>query len=421
MVNAGIFYCLNCGKLSHDSFYQDPQRKVGILLKRKRLVHTPGKKELMKLRRGLSSGLKRKLLADYAAYPCTPALEPKPETTPATLVDVDLSNRIPGVPKRISVKFDGSDEIVEMGRACPYCGFVPQAYCSDIGTHPLYVILMVGKTSAGKSTWLESIRSQSHLTQLNDSHCYPVVIMSSDHRGDINDNVAGTVQGTLGETVYLKLKERDADGNLRQRASVVLIDVAGESYKDLFQKNEVDRLRLRSLLGEGVNRLGVDGIMFFEGATSDNEDARICADVSQAVGNWDELPVACVRTHLDELLKNPKQLTRNGTILLSDTTFARAKYNPTDLLERFQKQHLVGRQLGHVAKGDVESANRKCFLVQSCSSSKKTTTDIGANVAVADYRNSRNVLDPLIWMLYRLRAYPIPLTEEEANSWEAVR
>ena len=197
------------------------------------------------------------------------------------------------------------------------------------------------------------------------------------------------------------------------------MDVSGESYRDLFERHAADRKRLRSILGKGAAKLGVNGIIFFEGASSDNIDARICSDVSQLVGNWDELPVACVRTHLDELLKNPKSLTRDNKILLSNNSFTRAKYNPVDLLERFQKQHLVGSQLGHVAKGDVETDNRKCFLVQSCSSSRNPATGNNVITAVADFRNNLNVLDPLIWVLNRLGAFPIPLPAKAADSWEA--
>lgn len=395
MIEAGKTFCPFCVRVHKDAYYSNEDCNWGVRLKRRW-----GKYEIE--------------TEDFGE-----------DTIPdGKLSLIPFDSEDDTLPEMIQVKLSASDgeEELMLYRHCPICARKGQHREVNyiLGKYPTFVIAMIGDRSAGKSAWLDAIATVGNTRAVNAAGYvheldYATVAKKREKPG-------ATKLESRGCSKILAIRDRQDGG--RVVAVVYLVDVAGELY-DTTRKTEGAGVSKKQLIWKLMNRNedypGADAYIFVESAVEKHGDDEYSADQIYAdlkgpllKGN----PLAYVMTHLDQLIEsdNFKKVRSQGDEMeypvMTRDTFDLKKptvYTKKELLSRVALEHAVVRAYEPMAL-DHTAGPMKCFLVRSCSI--ETVKKIGKDGVVMEelrenFSDSRNVMDPLIWILNQLKLFPL--------------
>lgn len=421
MIKPGTNLCRVCGRTSHVHYYRSGKIDEGA-----QLIFDPVRKE-------------------YALQHYRGENRTKGDAQPHSFLLVDPERYADGdfPPDYVQAKIDGEQEVTTMYRSCPECdGY--ELFPPDMGKLACFVIAVIGAVSAGKTAWLGALNNA--LDALN-KQSYPFRIEPWQLRGD-TEYVKSTRGYENGNTNYFLIRDVQTEENV---AMVYLLDYAGELYAG--QEVNPDTPVGRILLGEaGRGYPGLDGAVFIEPAVSDplNKDRSGTDKVIGVIQNTKtilrRIPVARVCTFADKLIQQIEKMRDEDICgaeeqipLLSRKTFpqtvygdagtvnARANknllrfYEPGTIRNRVRLQDHIARNLPDCEVGAALNAvlfgNKQYghFLVQSCEHiPPEDSAPAGAgnkSQGSNNYRMQFNVADPLIWLLYKLKLFPLDLQE----------
>ena len=233
-----------------------------------------------------------------------------------------------------------------------------------------------------------------------------------------------------GNTNYFTIIDKKTN---EAAAMLYLLDYAGELYQG--QNINPQTPLGRIFLGDPSDGYpGLDAVIFVEPAVSDplNRNGSGSNEVVGVIEKYREylrkIPIARVCTFADKLIESENKRSAQEVPIITEKTFPRTVYSDESkkllarhytseaIIRRIQfqdyianwkiKNGIVGRKLSQLFGG---SEDYYSFLVQSCTwvSEGETNTN--------DYRTQFNVADPLIWLLYRLRLFPLDEEGEREN------
>lgn len=396
MIKAGTSFCYNCGSTFRDAYYKTGARPIGAILRHPKFP--VGK-------------------INWELEPFAPDAKDLDPAESLTLLDV--SGGDDGMPDSIRVRFS-DDSIHEMKRCCPFCRDNAGKYINtqlpvDSGRYDTYVIAMVGERTVGKTTWLQSVAIEKNLAMVNSVAAYDYKLDFIYKNPAFSAPPGATPVGAAGKTNYLRIIEKSTGKIV---ANVILLDAAGELYNQI---NDDSCILRKFLFGMGEYP-GVDAIMYFESAMAHMDKIRSKKDldlmqsafaVYEAMESANALtgkPVAFVCTHTDEMLEKksriPKTKDHYGKEMVSlycESTFADGmNYEPAVLLDRRVQQDIICRTMG--ANVLINADHTRCgFMIQSCEDTK-----LEDGTPINDMTTNFNLMDPLLWLLNRLRIFPIP-------------
>lgn len=413
MIKPGTNLCRVCGWTSDVHFYRS-----GAIGEGAKLEWDPDKKEFAlhpyrgKYRKDLTVPLRSFRLVEPERY---------------------VDDRYP--PDHVLAYIDDEQEPTLMSRCCPECDGI-EVFPPDMGRLPCFIIAVIGAVSAGKTAWLGALTNALDAL-LKQSYPYRIEPWV---RRDREQYAKSTHDYESGNTNYFLIKNAKTGENV---AMVYLLDYAGELYKNQ-QINPGTPLG-RILLGQaGKGYPGLDAAVFIEPAVDDrlNKDREGTEEVLRVISRLKlvlkEIPVARVCTFADKLIDKVSEEEGCGITTqiprLSRKTFRqpvyenaasknaetnkklRQFYEPEAVVKRIRLQDYIASNLDDCVVGSCLNEvlyNNKSyghFLVQSCEHIESTDSEEdeeGRN----DYRMQFNVADPLIWLLYKLRLFPLELME----------
>ena len=423
MIKAGTNLCRVCGRTSGEHFYRSGQKKEGA-----KLIWDPVRKEFA--------------LEHYRSGHRTDDSDMQPHSfvleTPEKYAEGDFP------PDYIQAYIDGEKSITTMYRSCPHCNTY-EVLPPDMGRLVCFVIAVIGAVSAGKSAWLGALTNA--LDALNKQN-YPYRLEPWNWNTD-DEEARSTHDYEAGNTNYFLIVDVESGEAV---AMVYLLDYAGELYEkqSITPDTPLGRIMLNEA-GPGYN--GLDGAVFIEPAVADrlNRDREGVKNVIDVIGiirqTIRKIPVARVCTFADKLIeqvcKGDSYVETEEPPMISRKTFAKRRYadagteqakfnkelsrlyEPNAIVNRVRMQDYIARNLPGCVVGNrlsAELANNRHFghfLVQSCrhvpAEESGLTADGKENKETNDYREQFNVADPLIWMLYTLKLFPLVLKEEVDN------
>lgn len=414
MINAGKSFCPYCVEIHDKAFYGGPNLSWGVWLNRNKLN---GKYEVK-------------------------AEDFKRNTAPRGKITLaNAKSQGDGLPKDIQLEYTegGKGEEVtkeeRMYRCCPVCARKKEKFRKVnwvLGRYPTFVIAMIGDRSAGKSAWLDSIATAGNTNAVNDenyvhklAYATPAVPEKPSEATDL---------ASRGQSKVLLI--RDTQDSDRVVAAVYLVDVAGELYNAALENEKIENSKnpgqkkdrskkdlIWDLLGHNHEYEGADGYIFVAPAVSKHDKAedeypadKIFQDL-YGEGLLNGKPLAYVMTHADKLVESGafRTLRSQGDNAeypnMTADTFdldRRTSYARADLLSRVALEHAVVRAYEPAALNRMDGPT-KCFLVRSCEARETGRTDpkTGKPILNEDFRESRHVMDPLIWMLNQLKLFPL--------------
>ena len=347
--------------------------------------------------------------------------DPPPALPIGIQLESVVESEFTGLPETIIVTYPGASNPVRMWRACPHC--FRKYDLAAMGTLPTFIIGMVGVRSSGKSALLNSMAFRSHVRDVNVTN-YPITL-DIYPEPDKHGVAKATVKLGRGMTKLITLQNRST---LRPIAHVLLLDVSGELFGDAknydttqhaMKYNPEDIDELTNILSGTGGYHGVDAVIFADPVpgSKDNTSNALMFNATQIMNNcrllnpnFANLPMAYVFTHLDHYNNNIKDFPSykkdpNGSRsypLLSPQTFLNTSYAPDRLIDRIYTEDSIARSLPEFVPMGRNLALTKGFLVSSCHC--ETRPGFGD---VEDYTYSRNVMDPLLWILNKLRLFPL--------------
>lgn len=385
MIKPGTNLCRFCGRTSHVDYYRSGKDGQGAVLEWRE---------------------------DAGAFELTPY---RGSSTIITLDPKSKIDRSKYPPDTVSALIGSATESITLSRSCPHCD-TQRVFFPDIGRIPCFVIAVIGAPSAGKSAWLGALAT-STLGPLNKQD-YLYKIEPYRLVGATGPGGATNREGE-GNTNYFLIIDKQTDEAV---AMIYLLDYAGELYVN--QEITPDTPLGRLLLGEaGEGYPGLDAVVIIEPAVADqiNKDA---AGTNDVVGVLEKIrptlknkPVAHVCTFADLLQKQeehrssmdpayiPKFFAKTfpHTAYVDENVRTLARhYTPDAIIQRVHLQDYIARRgvIGDLL--DSYYPEQVCnFLVQSCVQNRANDND---------YTKQFNVADPLIWLLSRLKLFPLMLS-----------
>lgn len=402
MIKAGKSFCPYCVRVHQEAFYSDSGIGWGVVLGRSRFngkyeVHKkqfPGKKS------------------------------PNGEITLQEMTETE-----DGLPRSIQVEWTEGDKDQErtqekrLLRCCPVCAekygtFRPVN--NVMGRYPTFVIALVGDTAAGKSAFVDAIATIGNTEAVNrEGYRHTLQYTTPSF---LEKRPESTPPESRGRSKVLLV--RDRQDNKRVVAAVYLVDVAGELYNT---KNESERFGvskkdlLWSLLNSNRDYPGADAYIFVEPAVKKHMNGEesypadlIYNDLSEA-GLLKDRPLAYVMTHADKLIESgrfktvPSHGSGKSYPAMTADTFNLAQptsYARDNMLSRIALEHAIVRSYQPVV---LNAPIVKCFLVRSCELRPEESVKDGVKKTelMEDLSASRNVMDPLIWTLNKLKLFPL--------------
>lgn len=374
MIPAGEYVCPYCASKLTESFYAVSENPVGALLKRKANGH-------------------------YYVEAYVSRNSPPPSVE--YVLEEDEDSLEDGMPNMISVRETKSDKMYLMQRCCPVCiNPLPPSY----GKLPTFIVEVVGSRTGGKTSWLGSIAYPENNIHVGVAG-FPCSIVIGNE-SVFWEKSAATGELELGNTLYAHLKKDD-----EEYAIVVLRDFGGE----LFDKQDV------GVSGERVSVMQIlrmpDAFLFVADETTDKEGQKKRAKAfellyQRCLTDKRNRPFGVILSHADTIMEGgtnvstTKEIRDNGEILkfplLTKETFppdTDESYLPENLLPRIELEDMLAMQCStFVRQKRVNGTAHKSFLVKSCVPSENQEND---------YSDGINIYDPLLWVLNRLRLFPL--------------
>lgn len=384
MIEAGQVFCPYCAHVFEEAYYLSNTHKEGVYLHRKR--------------------------GGYAVSVATDVLERNGVDTssvPKVKFYGSSGQETSGLPREIQVIFDDNHKATRMYRHCPHCG---NKVKEDLGSFPTFVIGMVGAVSSGKSVLLNSMSYPKNVLSVNNAH-YPYKLEIEPDISRYRESSATQIAGR-GMTKVVSVQDRDN----QTLVQAVLLDVSGEFYNNRgAAQKSVDPDEIWDLLCGNGEYPGVDACFFVQpipgtGETKDFDNEKIAHDIARRVKEhavFTNKPLAYIYTHLDEAIAKGvlpyKEDSVAGKIpLMTEFTFFKNSYSPIDMIDRIWVEHCIASSYGAGLLLKPKGKDTCGFLVQSCSTTKDTNGKKNEN-----YDHRRNVMDPLLWVLNKLRLFPL--------------
>lgn len=404
MIKPGTIFCPYCCRTHTVPFYYRGDQDVGVELHYKNDKYYIVEKELVdptEPKRGLR--------------------------TPNPLRGIQLHSAAEtaytGLPAWVDVRLPGDAELVRMRRACPHCSRANDK--NELGALPTLIVGMVGNRSSGKSALLNSTALPQHQAAVNEEG-YPFLIdvfPYPHHQG----RAGATPRMGRGMTKLVTIKHRKSDTPI---CHVLLLDVSGELIENrplsvtggqdsnasdpVSVIDYVSQDELTKILSGTDGYPGVDAVIFADPVPGsrrsttellDFNPAKVMTDCQTLCPNFGRVPMAYVLTHLDYyyVTKNFPTDSR-GYPLMTKDTFLNSRYTPATLVDRIFTEDAIARHLPNFVPAGRSKQITKGFLVQSCSCKEEPKDGL-----VETYTNSKNIMDPLLWILNKLHVFPLTL------------
>lgn len=383
MIEAGKVFCPYCAHVSEEAYYRTPVRKEGVYLHRRRN-------------------------GSYAVSIATDIMERNGVDT-SSMPKVEFygpSGQDDGnVPRMIQVIFDGSGTPERMNRHCPHCGNQVKL---GLGNYPTFVTGLVGAAGCGKSVLLNAMSYPQNVLSVNSIH-YPYKLKILPFAPRRSEAQATEISGR-GMTKVVSIQ----DQNDQTIAHMVLLDVSGEFYWRETKKEIPNPEQIWDLLCGNGEYPGVDACFFVEPMPGADNQHGVAYEVrAQEISMkcldyavFDDKPLAYIYTHMDQAIaKGAFPYTEAPVVgkipLMDEYTFFRNSYKPDDLVDRIWVEHCIASSFG-AGLLLLHSPKLTCgFVVQSCSTSDEN------GKLIENYDHRRNIMDPLLWVLNKLRLFPL--------------
>lgn len=378
MIQAGRCICPRCGSLFSEAYYNDGTSTNGVLL-----TYSP--------------------MGKYSAVSY-----PEPGTDYELVSrDADMKS---GLPDYIRVReVAGSEsETRKLFRYCPKCRTTQTALVKGWGTVPTFVVCVVGNRSQGKTSLLSALSKSMNLVALGNAG-YKNSVISTELSGKMKETPTVTVVNNLGATQIVAVKRDDT-----LLANILFRDVAGE----LFDKERGAKDHPAwDLIAPHDEYPGPDAFLFVHsaanvGANGEEQATEVYNLLNSHIREW---PVCgFVLTHLDEIRKWTEvpcgEPDKNVTILDPDTFLAYTEtderyYSPQVLLPRMKLEDMLVQKkfmLYMLHRQHYGANNAMGFLIKSCENVAGTNDQVS-------YKSPVNVMDPIIYILNKLRLLDISM------------
>ena len=410
MLQAGYVFCTRCGHATSDAYYFNGELNIWVQLVRK----FGGRFAVVK----------------YTPPNLIGADEDLSDEADFTLVEEGRGINVLQHNINVECKIGTSVISRRFKRCCPFCvGKRPE--WSDVneiipgmGSLPTYVIGVIGARTVGKSSWIHALSCAPNMNYVNsirdNTRGVPTYILSAVTLADDRDYLPeATPVKSLGNTRIMKIVKREQGEPSVEVAHILVLDFAGELFsvdnKDLFDDS------LGHIFRGGVGFSGVDAVVFM---TEPNEQDQINPDTGRILYSLAETynrvnselnllagkPIAIVMNKVDKYFENPpkfKDTVResSGEIpRLTRDTFVEnngAMYRKDILLSRVALENSLLKKIKPMVETLSNEAPCVGFLVKATA----PFTDNGAEYV--NFRDSINVMDPLLWILNKLDIFPI--------------
>lgn len=399
VIEPGTIFCPYCCRTHKTPFYTRGDQAIGVELRYKKDTYDITEKEWVdpaKPEQGLRT----------------------PDTRKGLQLHSTEKTQYAGLPTWVDVLFPESAKPIRMRRTCPHCARENDKL--NLGTLPTLIVGMVGTRASGKSAMLNSIALPQHQAAVNDEG-YPYLIDISP-LPNYQGRAAATPRMGRGMTKLVAIKHRKSNTPI---AHVLLLDVSGELLEnrpmtDSGTSDAVPKIdyvsvdELTNILAGTAGYPGVSAVIFADPITTGNTPDPDFLDFNPATimsacltlsPNFAQIPMAYVRTHLDRYYEEKKFPTDSecGYPLMTANTFWNPGYDPVTLVDRIFTEDSIARRLPNFVPAARSKQITKGFLLQSCS-----CRQVGKD-KIETYTDSKNVMDPLLWILNKLRVFPLTL------------
>ncbi|MBR7164975.1 MAG: hypothetical protein IKD18_01735 [Clostridia bacterium] len=391
MLNAGIVLCHKCGRVTSDAYYYHSTYNVWVQLKRKPL-----------------GGLYvEHFVPEYASdsknVDCRYSVLNRAARRGAQIGQDNFQHTI-----KVDLTIDGDKKgTVSFKRCCPFCAETGlNEIIMGMGDLPTYVIGVMGVRQVGKSCWIHALGCAENQNAVNR---FPHYLSSEAVEDSSSPRIDATQLNDMGKTKIITINKPSRKGGIPVVA-VLVLDFAGEIFEEDKEK-EFEESSGYALLGGTEGYSGLDAVVVMDAPDSSNmNDPRFVAAFNRArkYGLLTGRPVAYVFNQADRLFANPpmQELSNRPDYqvpLLNKETFCKTskdQYAKDKLLRRIKLQTvLAGRHSALAPLIYQENPQSAGFFVKS------TQPEEGGRVL--NFKESINVMDPLIWILNELDVFPI--------------
>lgn len=382
MLKTGTMICPVCGQIFHEVYYSNSNSAGGVLLKK-------------------STGL-----LDGGSYFLEPTFSDGKQHVLELVTPQELIRQNHGIPDTLELTIDG--EYAKYSRYCPKCKNRRTPLHHGWGRVPIFVIPVVGNTTAGKSSLLHAIATTKNIGALGRAG-YPFTLNPSLVTNMTADQEVTPITST-GNTQVLALQIPGGDGQ-STLCHILFRDVAGELFNKRLEEHEA--WNLLSAHGEYP---GPDAFLFVHSAI---EHENVAIDVYNQLRQHIESlsrswpATGFVLSHVDMVNWTAYDDTDRYELPVLDkntfkicTTKRPGYYKPGTLLPRMAlEDDLVEKHFDLYAthRSLTNTQKSQGFLIKACEPDPADATQ-------ANYEKPINVLDPILWVLSALGL--ISLTEE---------
>ncbi len=314
-------------------------------------------------------------------------------------------------------------------RSCPFCvgqkaGWDEAMKIIDhLGDLPTYVIAVAGAPSVGKSCWIHALSCPGNANRVNgqreSTNTYMGYLLSP---AELVDEVIPPPPPTplngLGRTSMLYIKKRMVGGTAVPVAQVLVVDFAGELFSSRRKKEFAEEAAHIFEGGEGYS--GVDAVVFMADPCPTEDGSSLADTYENAKSDYMSFmnkPLAFVMNKADMLIENPPMRHINGdptlpaVPLLSKHTFTgqdATMYSKEYLQERVALQTYILKKENELVKTICNEMRGAGFLIKATTPIKQQINPLSDQTRdMLDFRESMNVMDPLVWILNELDIFPI--------------
>ena len=324
-----------------------------------------------------------------------------------------------GAPHMIRVrnrKSKDPNKAIFLEHGCPICQLFPKSFPASYGRTPIYVIAVVGGKASGKTSWLQAMAWQGNQV-LMSAFRFPNAIIFEQQIVTLQTNEA-TKKQEQGYTNFLTLSKDGQD-----YATIILRDFAGELFDDKKIGAASDDVPLWDMLSYP------DAFLFFADETEKEDPEKRERNIIGRDNTYQWLQKRCLQprrdggrpilgivlSHADMMsgsddpymrtIAKPRKWGGMTAPYITENTFPRdtvESYTPENILPRIELEDMIARRCSNFV--EIQRHTRwaqKSFIVKSC------VPEMINGVEKQNYEGGINVYDPLIWVLNRLRLFPV--------------